>query len=77
MRSPRGNETILLVDDEEMIRKLGSLILQRQGYKVIVAEDGRAAIDIFHARQKEIDLVLLDLTMPHMTGLEVLEKILV
>jgi PAS domain S-box-containing protein len=75
MRSPRGKETILLVDDEEMIRNLGRQILTGQGYQVIVAEDGRAAIDIFLARQKEIDLVLLDLTMPHMTGLEVLEKI--
>jgi PAS domain S-box-containing protein len=75
MRSPQGKETILLVDDEEMIRNLGSLILEKQGYKVILARDGQEGIDMFLARQKEIDLVLLDLTMPHMTGLEVLERI--
>jgi PAS domain S-box-containing protein len=75
IRSPQGKETILLVDDEEMIRNLGSQILKAQGYTVIVAEDGRVAIDIFLARQKEIDLVLLDLTMPNMSGLEVLERI--
>jgi CheY-like chemotaxis protein len=75
MGSPQGKETILLVDDEEMIRNLGSLILEKQGYMVIVAKDGQEAIDIYLARKKEIDLVILDLTMPHMTGLEVLERI--
>lgn len=74
-RSWKGRETILLVDDEEMIRELGSQILQLQGYKVITAQDGEEAVEIFLSRRQEIALVVLDLTMPHMSGLEVLDRI--
>ena len=70
-----GKETILLVDDEEMIRDLGKQILTMEGYTVITAGDGREAVDLFLAGKGTIDLVLLDLTMPRMSGLEVLERI--
>ncbi len=70
-----GKETILLVDDEEMIRDLGKQILTMEGYTVITAEDGLEAVDLFLAGKGTIDLVLLDLTMPRMSGLEVMERI--
>ena len=62
-----GNGTVLLVDDEETIRALGSEMLKELGYQVITAEDGRQGLDIFNSR-KDITLVILDLTMPHMDG---------
>jgi len=74
-RSSRGKETILFVDDEEMIRDLGVQILTMQGYRVLAAGDGPQAIEMFLAGGETIDLVLLDLTMPNMSGLEVLERI--
>jgi len=75
IRYSRGKETILFVDDEEMIRDLGVQILTMQGYRVLTAVDGQQAIEMFLARGETIDLVLLDLTMPNMSGLEVLERI--
>ncbi len=73
--SARGKETILVVDDEEMIRDLGKQILTKQGYRVLTAADGPQAVAIYLAERDAIDLVLLDLTMPHMSGLDVLERI--
>jgi two-component system cell cycle sensor histidine kinase/response regulator CckA len=60
--------TILLADDEETIRSLGRRMLQAMGFQVIVAADGREAIDKFSAARDKIDLVILDLTMPHFDG---------
>ena len=74
-RPPEGKETILLVDDEEMIRDLGTRILTMQGYTVLTAGDGQQAIDMFLAGRESIDLVLLDMSMPYMSGMEVLERI--
>ena len=59
---------ILLADDEETIRNLGRRMLQAVGFEVIMAADGREAIDKFAADQDGIDLVVLDLTMPHFDG---------
>jgi two-component system cell cycle sensor histidine kinase/response regulator CckA len=73
-RHSRGKETILFVDDEEMIRDLGVQILTMQGYRVLTAGDGPQAIEMFLAGGETVDLVLLDLTMPNMSGLEVLEQ---
>ncbi|HEU5360863.1 MAG TPA: PAS domain S-box protein [Candidatus Deferrimicrobiaceae bacterium] len=70
-----GTETILLVDDEEMVRDLASQILTMQGYLVLTAADGQQAIDMYRAGKGAIHLVLLDLTMPRMSGLDVLERI--
>ncbi|MCL6559231.1 MAG: PAS domain S-box protein, partial [Firmicutes bacterium] len=63
-----GSETVLLVDDEEMVRNLARKILLRYGYKVIPAEDGLTALDIYRREKEEIDLVLLDLAMPWLSG---------
>ncbi len=59
---------ILLADDEDTIRNLGRRMLQRAGFEVIVAADGREAIEKFTSEKDSITLVILDLTMPHVDG---------
>ena len=71
-----GSETVLLVDDEAIIRNLGRTILQRYGYHVLLAEDGQDALEIFQRRQGQIDLVILDLTMPRLSGRDTLREML-
>jgi PAS domain S-box-containing protein len=63
-----GDGKILLADDEETIRNLGRRMLQRAGFEVLVAADGREAIATFAKEKETIDLVILDLTMPHLDG---------
>jgi len=63
-----GSETILLVDDEEPIRGLGTQILEEFGYTVLTAADGESALQLYSKKQKKIDLVILDLIMPGMGG---------
>jgi len=64
----RGEGTILLVDDEDVIIDVGSEILEVLGYKVSVARSGREAIEIYKEQQNEIDMVILDMIMPEMDG---------
>ncbi len=66
----RGSGTILLVDDEETLRALGTRMLERLGFSVLTASDGEEALEIYRRRGREIALVLLDLTMPRMDGAE-------
>jgi PAS domain S-box-containing protein len=71
----RGQETILLVDDEPMLRSLGKNILEQYGYRVLLAEDGAEAVDIYQREGQQIDLIILDLTMPRMSGPDALRKL--
>ncbi len=71
----KGSGTVLFVDDEESLRLLGSDMLANIGYKVITAVDGADAVEIFKKRYKEIDLVILDLTMPNMDGSQAFSEI--
>lgn len=74
---PRGgSETILLVDDEQLIRGLGFRILTKAGYRVLVASDGKEALEIYRAHGDDIELVILDLIMPEMGGKQCLEGLL-
>jgi CheY-like chemotaxis protein len=72
----RGTETVLLVDDEEPIRELGKDTLARFGYTVIMAPDGESALELYREKNKEIDLIILDLIMPGMGGRKCLERLL-
>ncbi|HEX8680031.1 MAG TPA: PAS domain-containing protein, partial [Chthoniobacterales bacterium] len=63
------SETILIVDDEPAIREVAQLLLERNGYKVLVADDGPGALALFAQRHGEIALVLTDFLMPTMNGL--------
>ncbi|MCX7044282.1 MAG: GAF domain-containing protein [Candidatus Sumerlaeota bacterium] len=67
-----GNGVILVVDDEEGVRKLTKRMIERSGFTVLTASDGREAMEIFSQRSAEIACVLLDLTMPRMDGEETL-----
>jgi two-component system cell cycle sensor histidine kinase/response regulator CckA len=61
-------ELILVVDDEPQIREMTSAMLSRNGYRVITAGDGTAAVALFAARRSEISLLVTDLVIPHMDG---------
>jgi len=73
---PGGSETLLLVDDEEPVRRLGQRLLTRFGYRVLVAASGQEALDLYRRQGPEISLVILDLVMPKMGGKQCLEKLL-
>jgi PAS domain S-box-containing protein len=71
----RGTGTILLVDDEETVRNVAKLMLERAGYRVLAAADGNEAIDLFRQDSEEVSCVLLDLTMPRMGGEATFQKL--
>ena len=71
-----GTETILLVDDEDAVRRLAENILRKFGYSVLTASNGREALEVFERNKDRIALVILDLIMPEMGGRECLRKIL-
>ncbi len=71
-----GAEKILLVDDEELVRDLGKRILERAGYTVITAANGKEALEIYSREQSNIGLVVIDLIMPQMGGEKCLEELL-
>ena len=73
---PHGKETVLFADDEDRLRALGKVFLERLGYNVILASDGREAVEIYKGRKNEIDILIMDMTMPHLTGRQMLQKIL-
>jgi two-component system, cell cycle sensor histidine kinase and response regulator CckA len=70
-----GRGTILLIDDEKIIVDVSSKLLQRLGYRVIVAEDGNAAEAIYRQRYREIDMVILDMIMPLVSGHETYNRL--
>jgi signal transduction histidine kinase/DNA-binding response OmpR family regulator len=74
--SVQGTEAILLVDDEPSILKLGSRLLERRGYTVHTASNGRDALAFVHQNQSRVDLIVSDMTMPKMTGLDLAENLM-
>jgi two-component system, cell cycle sensor histidine kinase and response regulator CckA len=70
----QGSGTILIADDEESVCVVGKLMLERFGFSVLTALDGRAAVDVFKQNPDEVDCVLLDLTMPHLDGEQVFRE---
>jgi PAS domain S-box-containing protein len=71
----RGTGTILLVDDEEPVRNVAGRMLERLGFAVIRAGDGREAVDLFRAHAPTVVCVLLDLAMPRMDGEETFREL--
>lgn len=70
-----GTGTVLVVDDEALVRETARRSLERRGYKVLLAESGLEAIDIFKRHTGDISLVVLDLSMPGMSGEETLPEL--
>jgi PAS domain S-box-containing protein len=67
-----SGRTVLFADDERSLRHLARVVLESNGYEVLLAEDGRQAIELFQRERARIALVMLDLDMPFRTGLEAL-----
>jgi PAS domain S-box-containing protein len=72
---PRGTETVLLVEDEEGVRNLAKEYLESCGYKVLVAEDGNAAIELVSKHSGPIDLVMTDIVMPGISGSDLAKRV--
>jgi signal transduction histidine kinase/CheY-like chemotaxis protein len=72
---PMGTGRVLVIDDEEMLRSVVRLALKRSGFEVVEAVDGESGLEIVRREGDRIDLVLLDLTMPRMGGVEVFAEL--
>ena len=72
---PRGTETVLVVEDEDGVRRLACRVLKQQGYTVLEARTGEDAYLMCHKHEKPVDLVLTDVIMPNMGGAELVEKL--
>ena len=72
MKSPKiyGGGTVLVVEDEEIVRKLCQAALRHLGFTVLLAQDGAEAVEVLRQHQDEVRCVLCDLTMPGMNGWE-------
>ena len=69
-----GSATILMIDDEDLLLTMGEMVLTSFGYKVLTANSGAKALEIFTKKSSEIDLVITDLVMPQMSGRELIER---
>jgi PAS domain S-box-containing protein len=76
LEAVNGSGTILIVDDEAMVIKSCERLLKRLNYKVLSAQNGETAISVYKEQGKEIDLIMLDMLMPDMSGRIVFEKIM-
>jgi len=72
---PRGTETLLVVEDEESVRRFAVRVLRQQGYQVLEAGDAPAALALIADRTEPIALVFTDVIMPHMSGVELVERL--
>ena len=73
---PRGHERILVIDDEKVIAKLTQISLELLGYQVTTCLDSLLALEQFEAHPADVDLVISDMTMPHLTGAELAQRML-
>jgi len=72
----RGSGTVLVIDDEDVIRELAMDLLEPLGYNVLTACDGNEGIGIFRKKKKEVSVVILDMIMPGMNGSEVFQRLM-
>jgi two-component system cell cycle sensor histidine kinase/response regulator CckA len=75
MSEVENRKTILVIDDEEMIRDIAHDMLNHLGYNIMTAGDGESAVELFKEKSHSIDLVLVDLIMPRMNGMLCLQKL--
>jgi CheY-like chemotaxis protein len=74
-KSLAGDETILVIDDEDTVRQAATSALESYGYKVVAAANGKEGVRLFQELAGQIDAVLLDMTMPVMSGEEALARL--
>jgi PAS domain S-box-containing protein len=67
--------SVLVIDDEEAVRNIVRAVLSRAGYSVLTAADGLAGLELFRSRESQVSLIILDVSMPRMSGSEVLAEI--
>jgi DNA-binding response OmpR family regulator len=72
---PLGNELVLLVEDQAHLRKLTGMILRDAGYRVLEASDGADGLRVIHAEKERIDLIISDVTMPEISGPEMIRRL--
>ena len=70
-----GSTTVMVIDDESVVRRTAKSMLERQGYTVVVAENGKEGVDLFRVLSEKIGIVLLDMTMPVMSGEETFREL--
>jgi PAS domain S-box-containing protein len=73
---PRGHERVLVVDDEQIIVQMSQRMLEGLGYQVTAMTNSVAALQYFQAQSQAVDLVITDMTMPHITGAQLAQKLL-
>jgi CheY-like chemotaxis protein len=73
--APSGSGTILVIDDEDTVRNVARIALERCGYQVLAAEDGQNGMNLFAKNPEDISLILLDMAMPGLSGEETLRRI--
>jgi CheY-like chemotaxis protein len=70
-----GKETVLVVDDEEMVLTMAEMVLKSRGYRVLTAASGEEALEVIAQTKSLIDLMITDMVMPKMNGRELIEKV--
>jgi len=70
-----GSESILFVDDEDMILDIGNRMIEKLGYEVFTAKKGKEALEVFRAKKDEIDMVILDMVLPDIGGKEAYQEL--
>ena len=76
MADPQPQNIILIVDDEQTVLRAASMVVSNLGFRVIVAENGAAGLESFITAQNDVVLVVTDVVMPFMSGLEMADRIL-
>ena len=73
--SCKKKSVILFADDNDVVLDVGEKLLQKLGYQPLLAKSGQEAIEVFKKNQKEVDLTILDMRMPDLSGLEIFAEI--
>lgn len=71
----RGEQTVLIVDDEELLLTMSEMVLSSFGYRVLTALNGRQAMEVIESPDSHVDLVVTDLVMPHMDGHQLIQRL--
>ena len=67
--------TVLMIDDNQVLRSVVSRFLRTQGFRVLEAEDGRSGVDLFQVHEAAIDVIVLDLNLPRLSGREAMSEL--